>query len=218
MKKIVIVHTSLVSHDELNRLFAELIPEATVDNIIDDSLLKEVKTVGDITPGIISRMIEYFKAAESIGADLIFNQCSSVGEAAEIAAQAVSIPVLRVDRAMAEEAVKAGNRIAVVATVGSTMKPSCRNVERAAEAAGKEITIVPVLIDGAMDILMNEGPERHNQLIIQKLLEIDDKVDAIVLAQGSMTAILPDLPEMSVPVFTSPRLGVEKARKMLFGE
>ena len=49
MKKIYIIHTSLVSHAELNALFAELIPDTKVHNLIDDSLLFDVMQNGGIT-------------------------------------------------------------------------------------------------------------------------------------------------------------------------
>ena len=137
MKKITIVHTSLVSHAHLNQLFAEIIPEAKIHNIVDDSLLAEVSENGGITPNIVNRMCKYFQSAEAIGSDLIFSQCSSVGEAAKIAAKTVSVPLLRIDEAMNEEAVQLGKKIAVVATVASTVKPSCDVVREKAEAEYK---------------------------------------------------------------------------------
>ena len=41
MKKVVIIHTSFISMDTLNKLFAEIVPEAKVHNIVDDTLLPE---------------------------------------------------------------------------------------------------------------------------------------------------------------------------------
>ena len=40
--------------------------------------------------------------------------------------------------------------------------------------------------------------------------------DVIVLAQGSMVTLEPYLSEIAIPVLTSPRIGVEKARRVLF--
>ena len=137
-KKIFIIHTSNVSYNDLQRLCEQIIPEVEVRNIVDDSLLQEVKTVGHVTPDIIARMCSYFKTAEMLGADLILNQCSSVGEAAAIAAKCVNIPVLRIDRPMAEKAVEMGGRIAVVATVASTVAPSCALIEQAARDSWPE--------------------------------------------------------------------------------
>lgn len=215
-KKVVIIHTSLVSHAALNNLFKEIMPDVKVHNIVDDSLLDEVKTVGHVTPKIIGRMVEYFKAAESIGADLIFNQCSSVGEAAQIAAKCVNIPMLRIDQPMAEKAVNLGKRIAVVGTVTSTMEPSCRIVQQMAEKHQKQVDVVPYVIDGALDLLMTEGQARHNQFVLEKLKEIQQHFDVIVLAQGSMAVLEPELHQISIPVLTSPRLAVESVKELLF--
>ncbi|MGF7454001.1 aspartate/glutamate racemase family protein [Pasteurella bettyae] len=214
-KKVFIVHTSLVSHKDLNALFHEIMPDVKVHNIVDDSLLEEVKTVGHITPNIVSRMVEYFKNAEKCGANLIFNQCSSVGEAAEIAAKSVNVPVLRIDQAMAEKAISLGQRIAVVGTVASTMEPSCQLIEKEAHKQQKQVEIIPCLIDGVLDILMKKGPEEHNQYILEKLEQIQEQVDVIVLAQGSMAVLEPQLTLIRNPVLTSPRLGVEKAKVLL---
>lgn len=214
MKKITIVHTSLVSHAYLNQLFHEIIPEAKVQNIVDDSLLAEVSEAGHITPAIVSRMCKYYQIAQETGADLIFNQCSSVGEAAVIAAKTVSVPVLRIDEAMAEQAVMSGRRIAIVATVASTIEPSCNLVRQ--KASGLDTEVVPYLVDGAMWALINEGQEAHNRLVKDTVLKAAEECDAVVLAQGSMVVLLPELTDIRKPVFSSPELGVRKARRMLF--
>ena len=218
MKKITIVHTSLVSHAHLNQLFKEIIPEAKIQNIVDDSLLAEVSDVGHVTPGIVNRMCKYFQSAELIGSDLIFNQCSSVGEAAALAAKTVSVPVLRVDEAMAERAVELGKKIAVVATVASTVEPSCNLVRQKAVAAEKDVEVIPYLVDGAMWALIHEGQEKHNRLVKDTVIKAAEECDVVVLSQGSMVVLLPELTDIKKPVLSSPELGVRKARKLLFPE
>ncbi len=217
MKKVYIIHTSLVSHSDLNQLFADIMPEVKVFNIVDDSLLNDVMENGAITPRIVSRMCAYYKEAASNGADLIFNQCSSVGEAADIASQLIDVPVLKVDEAMAEEAILVAKNIAVIATVASTIKPSCNLVKNKALAMGKDITVKEYLVDGALDILIKEKDRaKHNKLIIEQIKEAEKCCDAIILAQGSMTALLDEITDIKKPVFTSPKLGVMKARDILF--
>jgi len=66
LKKVYIVHTSAVSQAELMSLFAEIIPEAKVFNIVDDSLLHDVMANGAINEQIISRMCKYFEAAAAV--------------------------------------------------------------------------------------------------------------------------------------------------------
>ena len=162
-------------------------------------------------------MCKYYEAAAQNGADLIFNQCSSVGEAADIAAKLISIPVVKVDEAMAEKAVEMGRKIGVVATVKSTMKPSCNLVRSKAEKAGKSAEVREYLVDGALDVLMKENDRaKHNAMVLDMIRKAEAECDVIVLAQGSMTGLLPELKEITKPVLTSPRMGVEKAREVLF--
>lgn len=215
-KKVAIIHTSFVSVDTLKQLFAEIMPEVKLINIVDDSLLQEVMAAGEVTPGVVRRICNYAQQAESLGATAILNQCSSVGEAADVAQRLIKIPYLKIDQPMAEKAVELGRRIAVVATVASTMGPSVRLIKKAAEHAGKEVQIRECLVDGALNVLMKEGKrEKHNQMVLGAIERIKDECDVIVLAQGSMVVLLPELKHLTQPVLTSPRMGVEKVQNVL---
>ena len=213
--KVVLIHTSPVSLNDLKALFKEIVPEVEMVNIIDDSLLEEVKKNNGLTPDIISRMCAYVQVAKSMHPDLIFNQCSSVGEAFDLARQQVSCKTLKIDEPMAEEAVKLGKKIGVVATVASTMAPSSNLVRNTAKKAGKDVEVNEYLVDGALDILMAGDVDKHNELLIGAIRKAEAENDVVVLAQGSMTAILPLLKETEKPVLTSPRLAVERVKKEL---
>ena len=213
--KVVLIHTSPVSLNDLKALFKEILPGVEMVNIIDDSLLEEVKKNGQINSNIISRMCSYVQVAKTLNPDLIFNQCSSVGEAFDIARKQASCKTLKIDEAMAEKAVMLGSRIGVVATVASTVAPSCRLVESKAKEVGKDVTVTRYLVDGALDILMSGDVDKHNELVINAIRKAEEENDVVVLAQGSMTAILPLLGETKKPVLTSPRLAVERVKKEL---
>lgn len=214
-KKVFIVHTSFVSVQDLTDLFVELAPDVELHHVVDDSLLPEVLANGGVTPHVRSRMCEYYKAAEEAGADLIFNQCSSVGEVADVAAQIVSTPVVKVDTRMAEVACETGTRIGVVATLETTLGPTCRLVEATAARLGKKVEVVRCLVEGAFDLLIGGDRPAHNKMVLDAIRELSSRVDVVVCAQGSMTAILPELEPLAVPVLTSPRLGVERAVESL---
>ena len=212
---ITIVHTSFVSVEDLTKLFKEIGPEIQVRHIVDDSLLPEVLANGRVTTAVRSRVSAYYRAAQESGADLVFNQCSSVGEAADIAAQLITTPVIKVDQKMAQIACETGTRIAVAATLQTTLGPTCRLIEKTALALGKEITIVPLLIDGAFDHLIAGDRAKHNEMVVAAIQGVIPSVDVVVCAQGSMVAILPALGETAVPVLTSPRSGVTHAVETL---
>ena len=210
-KQVFIIHTSDVSVKDMKSLFKELAPDVIVRNIIDDSLLPEVLENGGVTKNVIKRICAYALQAEIAGADLIFNQCSSVGEAADIAAGLVNIPLIKVDEKMAEVACKTGNKIGVIATLQTTLGPTVRLIKKTADKIEKEVQITEKLCEGAFDLLKSGDEKAHNKIVINAIKELTKKVDVIVCAQGSMVVLLAELGETPVPVLTSPRLGVERA-------
>jgi len=214
-KQVFIIHTSDVAVKDMNSLFKELAPEVIVRNIIDDSLLPEVLDNGGVTKNIIKRICAYALQAEIAGADLIFNQCSSVGEAANIAAELVNIPLVKIDEKMAEVACQTGEKIGVIATLETTLGPTVRLIKKKAEKTDKDVRITEKLCEGAFDLLRSGDKKAHNEIVINAIKELTKKVDVIVCAQGSMVALLAELGETPVPVLTSPRLGVECAVEVL---
>lgn len=208
---ITIVHTSFVSVQDLTSLFLEADPTIQVRHIVDDSLLPEVLANGGVTTAVAGRICAYFRAAQDSGADLVFNQCSSVGEAADLAAQLIQTPVVKVDQAMARIACETGPRIAVVATLETTLGPTCRLVESTARQLGGEAQVKQVLVRGAFEQLTSGDRAGHNAMVLAAIRAVIPKVDVVVCAQGSMVAILPELGETAVPVLTSPRSGVAHA-------
>lgn len=184
--------------------------------IIDDSLIKEVNANGRPTIGVKRRMYNYYQQAESLGVDAILNQCSSVGEVADAIKPFLSIPVVKVDEAMAEKAVSLGRKIAVVATVPTTVGPSVRLIEQKAREAGRKIEIETHLVKDAMMILIEQGDvETHNKMVLGEVEAAAENCDVVVLAQGSMTVLLPLLGHIQKPVLTSLRLGIQRMKEVL---
>ena len=147
---------------------------------------------------------------------MIINQCSSVGEAADAIMPFLDTPVLKIDQAMAERAVELGRKIAVIATVESTTGPSVRLIENVAAKMGKEIEVDLHLVEGAMMVLIEQGDaEKHNRMVLGEVQKAAKDNDVVVLAQGSMTVLLPLLKDIPVPVLSSPRLCVERVKELL---
>ncbi|MBN1151934.1 MAG: Asp/Glu/hydantoin racemase [Dehalococcoidia bacterium] len=214
-KTVFIIHTSGVSVTDLNSLFSQMAPGVVIRNIIDDSLLPEVLANGGVTPGVTRRVCQYAVQAEAAGATLIFNQCSSVGEVADIAARMVNVPLVKVDQRMAETACQTGPRIGVVATLPTTMGPTVRLIKRMAEKLGKPVTITEELSAGAFEKLVAGDRKAHNEMVIASIRKLAESVNVIVCAQGSMLALKPDLGDVGVPVLMSPPLGVKHAVEVL---
>ena len=215
-KSVAIVQTSAVSSAELKALCDELMPDVQVYQIIDDSLIKEVNANGGPTYGVKRRLYQYYQQAESLGVDAILNQCSSVGEVADAIRPFISVPIVKIDEAMARKAVSMGKKIAVVATVATTTGPSVRLIENEAKKMGKDVEVELHLVKDAMMILIEKGDvETHNKMVLHEVETAAENADVVVLAQGSMTVLLPLLGHIQKPVLTSPRLGVEYLKEVL---
>lgn len=215
-KKVVVIHTSFVSVNDYKELFRQIIPTIEMVNIVDDSLLVEVIKNGSLTKNVTRRICSYAIEAQALGADAILNQCSSVGEAVNVARNIINIPFIKVDESMAEEAVKIGGNISVIASVSTTLGPSIRLIEKTALDMNKKVNIRKCLVEGAFDALLKDGDKKkHNDLVLKTIKDETEKADAIVLAQGSMICLLPELKDIKVPVLTSPRSAVERVKKLL---
>jgi Asp/Glu/hydantoin racemase len=216
-KKVAVIHTSFVSVNDLKNLFKEIMPSVRMINLVDDSLLAEVLDHGGLTNNVTRRICAYALEAEAMGADAIFNQCSSVGEAVDVARRVLHIPFIKVDESMAEEAVDFGGTIAVIATVPSTLGPSMRLIEQSARDKNKKIQLRGCLVEGAFDILVKQNDkEQHNRMVLRTIENESERADVIVLAQGSMICLLPQLSGIKIPVLTSPRSGVNRVKQVLF--
>jgi Asp/Glu/hydantoin racemase len=163
-----------------------------------------------ISPASEARMTHLAHAAQAAGADIIFSACSSLGPALDVAARSVAVPVVKIDEAMASEAVRRGERIGVLATVPTTLKPTCDLVMAKAAALGRTVSIQERLCDGAFDVLMSGDRPRHDAMVADQAARLAKDVDVIVLAQASMARLAEPLQEQTkILVLASPRLGVE---------
>ena len=206
MKKphVCILQTSFAKRDDTVAFLKEKVPGVRVEFITDSTLLNDVRANGGPTQAVIDRMTLYAKAAEISGADLIVNSCSTVGEVADVYAAAVSIPVMKIDEPMAREAVRLGTKIALIATVETTLGPSQRLIEKIGAAEGKKMECRQFLQNAAWDALQAGKPEEHNRILMQNIRELDAMgFDAIVMCQVSMRALLPDLKDTKTPILCS---------------
>ncbi|SHJ87621.1 aspartate/glutamate racemase family protein [Pseudozobellia thermophila] len=206
------VHTSATLVPVFQQLTDKYLTNVDTFNIADDSVIKDVIKQGRLTPNTAARVVNHIKAAEAAGADVILATCSSIGSAIETAATLSNVPVIRVDRAMADEAVRMGNKIGVIATLPTTLAPTSDLVKRRAEAMGKEVTLVSRLCEGAFEALMGGNPGKHDEMVASALKALIREVDVIVLAQASMARVVDGLKpeEKTVPILASPEIAMKK--------
>ena len=216
-RRVALVHTVGSLQPLFAELCAELLPGVETVHVVDESLLRDAIAEGELTPAIRERLEADLRPLAT-DADAVLVTCSSMGPAVEAARARVGRPVLRVDEPMADEAVRLGDRVGVLATLATTLDPTADLVRRRAEAAGRrDVEVVPRLVAGAFDALRAGDAARHDALVADALVGLGRDVDVVVLAQASMARVARAVPpsRLPVPVLSSPRSGVERLAQVV---
>lgn len=202
------IHTVSALAPTFSALAAELLPQTTTTTIADELLLKSTLRDGRLTKETEERLADHVQSLTRFGVDAVLVTCSSVGAVVDRLAAGSDVPLLRVDRPMAERAVELGPRVGVVATLRTTLEPTAELIARTAAQAGTTAEVVAALCDGAFDALGRGDTRRHDELVEGALTEVGRDVDVIVLAQASMARVADGLDGIGVPVLSSPRLAM----------
>jgi Asp/Glu/hydantoin racemase len=212
-----LIHTSPTLTPVFGSLCAREMPEVTVFHMVDESLIKDTIRWGSLQKVTVRRLLRMIESAETAGADAVMVTCSSLGEGVRLAQKMFDIPVIRVDEAMAETAVKMGNRIGILATVQTTLEPTVALLQEKADEAGRPIELVTCLCDNAFEAVLSGDTATHDKIVSTALLNEMQEAEVIVLAQASMARVVNAIPEgaLRVPVLTSPIISVKRAKEVL---
>ena len=212
-KKITIIHTTLATASTIPSMIRQMYGKAfEIVNVMDDSLLNEIKAKGKMNKEIIERFLQYVIIAKNNGSDGVLLACSSIGEAADISRKVLNIPLLKIDEPMADLAVEKGRRILVLGTVKSTLEPTSKLIE--SKKKSDDQTIDCLLIPNVFE-LYGVDRELHDRKIAEVILENKEKYDVIVLAQASMANAVSYAEEVKDKILTSLPLGLKQLGQFL---
>ena len=204
-----LIHTVGNLRGVFGPLAEELLPNVEVKHVVDEFLLKDAIAEGTVTSEIEARLATHVAALLQSGVDTIMVTCSSMGQAVDRIAAKTDLPVLRVDAAMVDEALRTGKRIGVLATLRTTMTPTVELVRQRSNG-GASVKIEAHLCEGAFDALKAGDIARHDELVRGGLRRIEPFVDVIILAQASMARVVAGARTTSrVPILSSPRLAMQ---------
>jgi len=212
------LHTSHVLIPLFGDLSRRELPGVEQFHMVDESLIQNTIRANELTKVTIRRVLNMILSAREGGADAVVVTCSSIGPAVTMARELCDFPVVRVDEAMAEEAVRMGRRIGVAATLRTTLEPTVALLRAKALDAGRPVDVEESLCEGAFAAVLSGDTRTHDQLLSDALVKLRQSVDVVVLAQASMARVVENLPAVSTsaPILSSPELAVKRARSLLF--
>jgi len=206
--KLALIHTGSIVVPLFNDICHDVLPSVSIFHMLDESLIKNTIAAGKLEKATVRRLVNLVGAAADGGAGAVLVTCSSIGPAVEVARQLFDVPIFRIDEGMAEEAVRLGRRIGVIATLRSTLEPTVNLLLDTASKTGAGSEVESCLCEGAFDAVVAGNIALHDQLVSDALCRLASKVDVIVLAQASMARVAQQLPPgaAAVPILSSPRL------------
>jgi Asp/Glu/hydantoin racemase len=216
MKRVAMIHTVRPVLGSFPQLLQEVVGEEIImHSILDDFLASDPAEIGYFSQENMNRLFNDLKSCELTKADVIVVTCSTLTPAVQQIRPFIRVPVVAIDDAMTEQAVRLGRKIKVVATAMSTLKPTIAKLEQEAKLAGVTIEVDAQDNEPAYTAMRKGDMATHDALVLKMIEEVKG-YDCIVLAQASMGHLQAKAQEIAkVPVLGSPILCCEKVKKIL---
>ncbi len=211
------LHTAQVHVPTFERRVREIAPDLRVRHAVREDLLADARVVGVDDAGLIARVHHAMHEAASSGATVVVCTCSTIGAIAERTATGDAFKALRIDRAMADRAVRTGPRVLIVAALESTLAPTTALVLSAAQNAGVEVRPSQLLVEQAWSLFQSGDITGYVETLagaIRAKADSADGTDVVVLAQASMAPVEKALADLGIDVLSSPAPGVRFAVQM----
>jgi Asp/Glu/hydantoin racemase len=213
--RISLIHATPLAIAPIAESFKRLWPEATVFNILEDSLTADLKAANGNIAALTTRFSALTRYAVDSGADGVLFTCSAFGPAIEAARAEISVPVLKPNEAMISQALGLGSKIALIATFAPSIAPIIAEFEECARQASKTIELQSFCVPEAWTALQQGDAATHDRLIAEASVAAAD-CEVICFAQFSMTSAAPATQTTSGrPVLTTPDSAVTKLKALL---
>lgn len=199
-----LIHTTASNEALFRALLEEIAPDTPARHVLAADLLDRATAQGRVTPDIATETKDRMRAALEDGAAMVLCTCSTLGTCAD---QMNDSRVHRIDRAMAQRATARGRRVLVAACVASTLEPTVMLLRE----SGPQADIETLLMADLWPHFQAGERTLYWQGIAERLRASAAGFDCIVLAQASMAGAADLLGNLSIPVLSSPRIGLEAA-------
>ena len=218
MKRIFLLHTVQVMYLTFEKkLRAALDSEVKIDNLLDTFFASNTNEIGYFSQANLDRLYLTLKSAELTGADVIAVICSTLSPQVEKMIPLFTTPIVTIDERLGRAAVAMGERIQVLASAQSALEPTMQLIRRAADEAGRAVSIDGRHNPRAFASMMSGDLTIHDEEVAAMASEVRDK-DVIVFAQGSMAHMAPKAQAIAgIPVVTAPDLCVAQIKELIDG-
>jgi hypothetical protein len=209
--RIALIHSSRHSMAPAEEAFQRLWPKSTVLNILDDSLSADLAYNGVLTSAMHRRFLQLVNYALMIHADGVLFTCSAFGPCIDECKIAFpSVPIVKPNEAMIDEARATGETINLLATFAPTLDSMADEFKAAGCAP-----VATKLARGALDAMNAGDVNTHDDLAVGASKEFGDR-NVIALAQFSLARAAPKIAQATNKiVLTTPDSAVKRLKGLL---
>lgn len=207
MKRLFLLHTmpfvlNTISAP-LERELLEKHPDVEIQTMLDTSLLADTMAAGRVTPVTAARLLNYVREAERAGASMLLLTCTSMGQGMAHVKEFSSLPTLCITDPLVAEALDLGRRIGIIGTVPTSPAQIVEPLMAEADRRGiprDSITVVIDVVEAAFQARKAGDTAGHDRIVSEAIMKMAgaNELDAIVLAQASMTGTVHDDPGIPV--------------------
>ena len=212
--RVTMIHAVTESILPVRLAFRDEFPEAEVINVLDEGLLFDFDN--QITPQLRRRMSNLIGYCQDNHADAIGLACSVYAPVVDSARNLVNVPLVSSYGPVMSDAVAAGPRVGMIASVAATILDSEYYLRLAAEEAGKPVEPVLCLAEDLIAVMRTEGQSGLERRLEEEVMKLAPDVDVVLLTQFSFAAALAHLQIVSpVPVLSAPHSSARTLKRLL---
>lgn len=184
-------------------------------NYLDEGLYALVQREGKLSDDSMARMTGLIGQAIRDGAEALLLTCSVFTPATDRLQRIFSVPIVSADGAMLEQAAKYGKKTAILCTFPAAVDAASVAFQAAAERLNTAAEADVFLLENAARALQADDKGLHDQIIRNRVVELDKRYSVIVLAQISMSEAVSRLENISACVLTSPGSAIEALASLM---
>jgi aspartate/glutamate racemase len=175
-------------------------------HLLDEFVFERIRNRGGLASEDVERLSSHVGTARDAGARAVLVTCSTLSPYVDDLPLELRRRVFKVDDMLMRVAVQRGGRTVIAATNFATLEPSRRTLMQAGAKDSPETVLIP----DAFAAFQAGDFAKHDELLLQGILSLQNRADTIVLAQASMARILDRLPpHLRLQVLSSPELAID---------
>lgn len=214
-KTIALVNVTMNAVNPMVRYLTVNEPEWKVRPYLDSYLLEKIGIEGKVSDDSVGRMLEMITKACKDGADAVLVTCTIFSAFQSYFSKIFSVPILTPDGAMLDEVSKKKGKKAIICTFHGTVDVTQKQYETYCEKNHMPKEADMYTVPDAFAAAGKSDMETCYRIIREKVMELDEQYDHIVLAQISMAGAADGLRTKHASVYTSPKSAVEALKKTL---